>query len=187
MKFSPNPFYKFLFFFLSLFTLIYFGFQFISGLAVEGGNYSPFVAKYFNIASWVRQALIFCTKQLVALLGINSYVENEYVLRAEGGAGIKLIYGCLGIGVYSFWIAYTVASTYNFLKKISWLFVGLFILWTVNVLRISLVLISLKNNWVFPLGLDHHTWFNIVAYIFIFLLIFLFEKNIKQFKKSITA
>ena len=184
MKFITNPFYKFIAIFLALFLLIYYGFQFLSGLAVEGGNYSPFVEKYFNIASWIRQGIMVCTKGFVSLFGIKSFLESEYILKTDTGEGIKLIYGCLGIGVYSFWIAYTLAVSTKFAKKIIWLFIGLIILWTLNIMRIGLVLISLKNNWKFPFGIDHHTWFNIVAYLFIFLMILLFEKSIKQSKKE---
>ena len=186
MKIFLNPFYNFLFLFFSLFLLIYFGFQFLSGLAVIGGNYSPFVEKYFNIASWIRQAIMFCTKHFVSLFGLNAHLENEYVLKDESGAAIKLIYGCLGIGVYSFWFAYTLASDCKLFNKITWLLAGFLILWSINIIRIGLVLIATKNKWIFPLGLDHHTWFNIVAYFFIFLMVFFFEKNIKHTKKTLS-
>lgn len=182
MKILSNPFYKFLIIFLSLFALIYYGFQFIAGLAVVGGYYSPFVEKYFNLASWVRQAIMFCTQYFVSLFGLKTHLETEFLLRDESGAAIILIYGCLGVGVFSFWIAYTLASTIKSLKKIIWLLIGLLILWSINVVRIGLVLMASKNKWTFPLGLDHHTWFNIVAYLFIFIMIILFEKNIKNQK-----
>lgn len=175
----PKSFYKFIILFLVTFLVCYYGFKLISGAAVHGGLYISFVDKYLNIASWIRQGLLFCTQIFLHLLNVESIKESEYVLKSATGFGIKLIFGCLGIAVYSFWIAYIVASVTNIKKKIGWLFLGLFLLWNINVFRISLVLLSQINKWVFPFGIDHHTWFNIVAYFFILVLIFFFEKNIK--------
>jgi exosortase/archaeosortase family protein len=178
MLILPKSFYKFLAIFFITFASFYYGFNIIYGAAIPGGYYSSFVHNYFNIASWIRQGLMFCTHQFLYLLNVDSFKESEYILRYSNGVGIKLIYGCLGIAVYCFWIAYTVASVTNFKKKIAWLLLGLFLLWNINVVRISLVFLALINKWSFPFGIDQHTWFNIVAYIFIFMLIFFFEKSI---------
>ena len=179
INYFPKSFYKFCLIFLSVFGCCYFGFKLIYGVAVPGGIYSPIVEKYFNIASWIRQGLMLCTQYLVSIFNVKSYRESEYILRAEGGSGIKLIYGCLGIGVYCFWIAYILASVTKLSNKIQWLFFGLLLLWTINVIRISLVLLATKNKWNFPFGFDHHTWFNFTSYLFIFSMILLFEKSIK--------
>jgi exosortase/archaeosortase family protein len=174
-----KSFYKFLLIFAVTFLCCYYGFQITSGAAVEGGLYSPFIQHYFNIASWIRQGLMFSTHNILNLFGFSSVIESEFILRASNKAAIKLVYGCLGIAVYSFWIAYIFATITTYLKKTIWFLSGLLTLWIINVARISLVLVSLKNNWSFPFGIDQHTWFNIVAYFFIFLLIYFFEKSIK--------
>lgn len=179
-NYLPKSFYKFCLIFLSVFACCYYGFKIIYGAAIPGGTYFPFVEKYFNIASWIRQGLMVCTKYFVSVFNVNTYRESEYILRAEGGGGIILIYGCLGIGVNCFWIAYCLASTLKIKSKLSWLFFGISTIWIINVTRISLVLLASKNNWIFPLGIDHHTWFNIVSYLFIFIMIYFFEKSIKQ-------
>jgi exosortase/archaeosortase family protein len=175
----PKSFYKFLLIFAATFLMCYYGFKIMAGAAVEGGLYFPFVKQYLNIHSWISQDLIFCSKLFLSLLGVNSFQEPGYILRTTNTAAIKLAYDCLGIAVYSFWIAYIFATFTTYRKKIVWLLFGLLLLWSINVIRISLVLLALKNNWSFPLGLDQHTWFNIVAYLFIFLLIYLFENSIK--------
>lgn len=180
MMFPSNFFYKFLCYFLFTFLSCYYGFKIIAGLAVPGGLYISFIDDYFNIASWIRQGLMFSSQQFLSLFSINSYKESEFILRVNNSSAIKLVYGCLGIAVYSFWIAFIFASSTSLHKKIAWLITGLFLLWNINVLRISLVLLAQKNKWVFPFGIGHHTWFNIVAYLFIFILIFIFEKSIKQ-------
>jgi hypothetical protein len=39
------------------------------------------------------------------------------------------------------------------------------------------VLVAINRQWAMPLGIDHHTWFNIFAYGAIFGLMFFFEKG----------
>lgn len=31
-----------------------------------------------------------------------------------------------------------------------------------------------------PLGIDHHTWFNIFAYIFIFIMIWIYDRSLTK-------
>ncbi len=185
MQSANKYFLRFVFSFCCIFLLCYFGIKFLTGFAVEGGNYSPFVAKYLDIASWTRDLLLFSTKIVVRIFGYETYRESEYIFRISGGGGIKIVYSCLGFAVMSFWIAYTIASKAELNKKIIWLFSGLLILWIINVIRISLVLIGTTKNWRFPFGWDHHTWFNIIAYGAIFTMMYFFEKNIKN--KSIES
>lgn len=53
-------------------------------------------------------------------------------------------------------------------------------LWLINVLRISLLLIAFDKHWSIPFNMDHHTLFNIVAYILIFGMIWFFDKQQKK-------
>jgi exosortase/archaeosortase family protein len=178
--FSQYPFLKFTFSFLFLFAFFYYAFQFVAGLAVPGGYYSAFVEQYFNIASWLRSSLIISTKNFVALFGYNAIRIDDYVLRIVNGRGIRIVFQCLGVAVLCFWLAYVIANNATIKKKMGWLFGGVFLIWAINVVRISLVLITGNNGMNFPFGIDHHTWFNIVAYAAIFLMMFFFEKSIKS-------
>ena len=175
-------FVRFLILFFVVFLAFYYGFQFSTGLAVDGGVYSPFVEKYINFAAWIRTGLINSAISLLSIFNIETIRTNEYILKMVGGSGVRIVYGCLGFGVMSFWIAYVVASVANMRKKIVWLFVGLLLLWSINVVRISLVLVASNKGWNFPFGWDHHTWFNIMAYLAIFTMMYFFEKNIKTHK-----
>jgi exosortase/archaeosortase family protein len=93
------------------------------------------------------------------------------------GRGIILGYECVGYGVMSFWAAFVGASVSSFPKKIMWLFIGFIALWVLNIVRLALLLLATNKGWPVPFGWDHHTWFNILAYIFIFTMIYLFHKN----------
>jgi len=42
---------------------------------------------------------------------------------------------------------------------------------------VSLLLVAINRKWAMPLGWDHHTWFNIVAYIAIFTMMYFFDKK----------
>ncbi|MEQ1553446.1 MAG: exosortase/archaeosortase family protein [Ferruginibacter sp.] len=177
---ANKKFLKFVFVFIAIYLFCYYGTLFITGLAVPGGYYSPFVKKYFDIAAWLRTSIIWGTKYVVSFFGTDTVRENEYVLRKVGGRGVRIVYACLGFAIMSFWVAYTVASSAKIKVKLYWLFFGLFLLWVINVVRISLVLASANKAWRFPFGLDHHTWFNIIAYLSIFIMIYFYEKNIKN-------
>ena len=180
MESGKKNFLKFVFTFTLVFLLCYYGAMFLTGLSVPGGNYSPFAEKYFNIADWLRSSLIFGTKIFVSIFNVETVRSSDYVLRIPNANGIKIVYSCLGFGVMSFWTAYIVATIAERKKKIAWLFSGLFIIWLINVVRLSMVLLAGKKGWKFPLGWDHHTWFNIIAYLFIFTMMYFFEKSIKK-------
>ncbi len=180
MILTDKRFIRFLIVFAATFLFFYFSIQFITGLAVKGGLYSAFIEQYFDVAGWLRSSLILFTKWLVAFFGYNTIRVDEYVLRIPNANGIRIVYSCLGIGVMSFWIAYTVATVAKKSTKIKWLIGGLLLIWLINVARISMVLVSGNKGWKFPFGWDHHTWFNIVAYCAIFAMMYFFEKVLKK-------
>jgi exosortase/archaeosortase family protein len=182
--FTEKKFVRFVVIFLTVFLICYFGVLFLTGITVPGGTYSPFAEKYFNIASWLRSSLILGAKAFLSLLGTETIRIDDYVLRAVGGRGVRIVYSCLGFGVMSFWFAYIVANIASIQKKIVWVSGGLLFLWILNVVRISLVLLAGKKGWHFPFGWDHHTWFNIVAYLAIFAMIYFFEKSLKNKNKE---
>ena len=173
-------FLRFLVTFTIVFLFCYYGALFITGLAAPGGMYSSFIDTYVNIADWLRNSLIFGTQKIVSIFNIQTIRITDYELRIPFANGIKIVYSCLGFGVMSFWTAYIVATDALKSKKVLWLFVGLILLWIINIFRISMVLIAGNKGWKFPLGMDHHTWFNIAAYLFIFTMMYFFERSIKK-------
>ncbi len=178
--FKQNKFIRFTALFICIYLCCYYFIKIITGIAVPGGYYSAFTEKYFNIAAWMRSSLILTSKFFLSLIGTHTQRVDNYVLQVTGGRGVRIVYACLGFAVMSFWLAFIIASYTNVKNKIVWLFSGLLLLWLINVIRISLVLLATNKGWRFPFGWDHHTWFNIIAYSLIFCMIFLFEKNIKK-------
>lgn len=180
MILTDKNFLRFVIIFAGVFLLAYYGALFITGLAVPGGMYSSFAEKYFNVAAWLRSSLIYSAKGLLSFAGTETYRDTDYVLRATTGKGVRIVYSCLGFGVMSFWLAFVCAANAELKKKILWIIGGLLLIWFINGTRIALVLQAAVKGWRFPLGWDHHTWFNIVAYLVVFLMIFLFEKSIRS-------
>ncbi|MBN9351749.1 MAG: exosortase/archaeosortase family protein [Chitinophagaceae bacterium] len=167
--------------FLGVFCLLYFGTWVVIALASPGGGiHSDLVQKYFDYVSALKISLIKAPAFILSLFGIGTSQEPGFLLRWNDGRGVIIAYSCVGYGVYSFWTAFVVANKGSFKKKFIWVAMGLISLWFINVVRITLFLTSINKGWDMPFGLDHHTWFNIVAYLFIFIMIFLYDRSFRN-------
>jgi exosortase/archaeosortase family protein len=185
--FKNSDFKQFTIKFLAVFALLYFGTFFWIGFVTPGGYYNEFAAQYLDYISAIKNSLLFGTKTLVSFFGIQTVQFKNHIIRFVHGKGVRIAYDCVGYGVYSFWIAFVVANKSSFYRKIRWILIGLILLWSINVIRISLFLVSVNKNWAMPLGIDHHDWFTIVAYGVIFLWIFVFDKNNNKHKELNTV
>ena len=125
-------------------------------------------------------SLIHATGFILSLFNIHTTTEPGFVIRFTGGAGVIIAMDCVGYGVYSFWIAFVAANKGKKKKKILWIVFGLLGLWLINSIRITLFLTSINKGWPMPLGLDHHAWFNIFAYLLIFLMIWWYDKDLSR-------
>ena len=169
--------YIYLLKFAAIFCVCYFGTLAIIGLAAPGGYYSPFVEKYLDYVSWIKLSLINATGFILSLFHIPTHTEPGFIIRINGGRGVIIAMSCVGYGVYSFWIAFVAANKGKFLRKLLWIVFGVLALWFINVIRITLFLIAINKGWPMPLGIDHHTWFNIVAYLLIFIMIWWYDRT----------
>lgn len=174
---KDKKFIQFLLKFLLLFALFYFGTLAVIGLAAPGGKHSPFVQNYLDYVSWIKQSILWGVGKIVSWNGYETYVLPDFVIRIKNGAAVKVAMSCVGYGVYSFWAAYVIANDGGWIKKLAWVCGGLLLLWVINITRISLFLLAIQQGKQMPFGIDHHTWFNIVAYLAIFGMIVLFEKR----------
>jgi exosortase/archaeosortase family protein len=176
----------YLFKFAFVFCILYYGTKLMIGLSIPGGYYSGIIQKYFNIASWLRGSLMHASSMLVNFIGFDSKIEGDYIIRIKHGTGVRIVYGCLGYGVMSFWVAFVFANAVTIKKKIVWIFGGCLLIWIINVLRISILLIAVNKHWKNSSNIDHHTLFNIAAYILIFVLIYFFDRSQFQTKHTLS-
>lgn len=179
---QENKFIWFVIKFLVVFAVLYYGTLAIIGLAAPGEYYSPIIDKYFDYVSGIKNLLIWTTKGALSIFGIKTLIEPNYLIRIVNGRGVYIAMDCVGYGVYSFWIAYMVANDNSFKRKIAWIVGGLVLLFLINDLRITLFLLAINKGWPMPLGIDHHTWFNIFAYSAIAIMIYFFERDNSQIK-----
>jgi len=166
--------------FILSFCFLYYGTKAIIGLASPGGYYSSFINEYLNYVKWFRYALLYSAKGLLSIAGYKVFVQNMYILRMYNGAGVRLVYSCLGIGVMSFWAAFIFANKASWQKRSIWILGGWALFFFINVVRISLLLISANKRETNVLNLDNHTLFNIAAYLLVFVMIYLFDKSQKR-------
>ena len=170
--------------FAGIFCLCYFGTLAIIGLAAPGGWYSPFIAKHLDYVSWIKISLMQATAFILSFFHIKTQIDPGFNIRFVGGRSVLIAIGCVGYGVYSFWIAFVAANKGKFLKKSLWIFFGVLALWFINVIRITLFLTAINKGWPMPLGLDHHTWFNIFAYLLIFFMIWMYDRSFSTTKPT---
>ncbi len=173
---------KFLLFltkFIVGFCFLYYGTIALIGFSVPGNYYLPWVDKYFSYYSWLRNSLVISSRFLLSCFGYDSEFTLPNYLKIIGGKGATIGYDCLGYGVISFWVAFIFANQVNWKSKLAWIAGGSFLLWLINVFRITIILIAHSKDWKMPFGWNHHTWFNIVAYTAIFLLIGWFDHRNK--------
>jgi exosortase/archaeosortase family protein len=162
--------------FIGIFLLINFTVKFLYGASIKGGYYNAFIEQNLNIVRGIRSALMLSVTWLLNIVNIQTIQVDEFTLRSTQGKGIRLVYECLAIAVHSVWLAYTISYPTAIKQKLKWAFGGFFLIWLLNTIRIALVLYANNNNLSFPFGIDHHTWFNIVAYALLIFLIFAFQK-----------
>ena len=170
--------------FLGCFCLLYYGTKAWIGITIPGGYYSYYAAYYLDYISVLRQSLLYGAKVFLLLFGYHSNIENTFYLSMVNGRSIHMVYSCLGYGISSFWVAFIFANEGDVKKKLLWIICGVFLIWIINVTRISMLLLAINNNWHFPLGLNHHTWFNIVAYASIFAGIIFYDRSTKKRKTT---
>lgn len=176
---ATYPFIWYLVKFLAIYFFLYYGTLAWIGLAAPGDYYVPFIEKNLDFVSWIKRSLIKSTAFILSLFHIETVFEPGYLVRFKGGRGVIIAMDCVGYGVYSFWTAFVAANKGSFKRKLLWIVSGVFGLWLINVFRITLFLTAINKGWPMPLGIDHHTWFNIFAYLFIFILIWWYDRQTK--------
>ncbi len=171
--------------FLGVLCIAYFGTIAIEGLASPANYYAPFVDHYLDYPSWLRASLLYGTKVFASLSGFTSVISDDYHIKIVNGKSVQLVYSCLGVGVMSFWLAFVMANTGGWLRKAVWIIGGMFCIWLINITRLGLLLVTSNKNQSMPFGLDNHTFFNILGYAAIFVLIYFYDKTSKSSEKPL--
>ena len=165
-----------IFVFLGAF-LYFFNVFFIAITDPQGLIYSPFLTAHLDYVSWIRNAILYTSRSIAKLAGTDCYVLDAYTLKSYHRAFVTVAFPCLGYGVTSFWVAFIIAQTDTWKRKIFWSLTGSIALWFINCCRIALLLVAYDKKWQVNRFVDHHTLFNIAAYILILLMMYLYYKR----------
>ena len=182
---------SFLLTYLLKFVVFYYFFKYAflawHGASDETGTiYLSFCHQYFNFNVFSKLYMMQIPLYLADLFGVQAVQDSINSLQVEGGGRLLVKQGCYGLGLLSFWIAFVFADAMALQRKLIWSLAGVVILLLINSLRVTLLLIAKSRQWNIHLldsyGLDHHAQFNIVAYLLIFLLMFIyFRRNRMQY------
>lgn len=173
-----NPGLRFIIKFLVLFLGLHFGNEFYIGLTAPGGFYIPFLEHYLNYVAWIRHSVLWGSKLIAGVLGYPAYIDGPYHIRSvKTGAGVQMVYTCIGLGIMSFWAGFVLAHSIHWKRKLVWVAIGVAIIWIINCFRVAIILVATVNRWNPSKYLDHHDIFNIIAYFFITILIVVFIRR----------
>ena len=159
----PDPYLRFVVFFIALYFLLYYFNEFYIGITAKGGLYSAFLDEHLNYIRWWRR---FYLESSAGILRWFNYtvLTNETDLMVVGKGGIRLVYSCLGYGVMSVFAAFCLTFPSPFKHRYGFLALGVIFIQLMNILRF--VLLSLYWDRRHPLfGMDHHDLFNLVIYL----------------------
>ncbi|MFA6088104.1 exosortase Y [Mucilaginibacter sp.] len=168
-----NPAIVFVIKFLGLFALLY-GFYIIYlSLTAPGGLYSPFLDKHLNFIAWLRYVLIESSSATLQLLGYQTKTNITQMLVVKHNI-INVGYDCLGFGVMTFFTAFVIAYPGVLKAKLYFFFVGIISIQLLNLVRFMLLALYWKHSNVYIT--DHHTIFNLIAYLLIAVSIYFYTR-----------
>lgn len=164
---------KFVMIFVVLFLVFYYANILFFGITMPGHRYSAFLDHYLNYIAALRSLLLKTSAGLLNLLGFAA-ISNRYDLLVAGHGTLQVVYSCLGLGLISFFAAFVLAYPRRVKSKIIFLAAGIVGIEVLNVLRfVALAIFWNKHS---SHIIDHHTIFNIILYLLIAWVLYLWVK-----------
>ncbi|MBC6113130.1 exosortase Y [Pedobacter fastidiosus] len=114
---------------------------------------------------------------IIKLFGFYA-IHNDSDVMVVSGPYLRINYSCLGLGVMSFLVAFVLAFPAPWKSTLKMMVVGLITIYVLNICRISGLGVLLgffqsqRNNFTY-----HHEIFNIIVYICIFVMLYLWIKR----------
>jgi len=159
-----NPAIIFVIKFLGLFAFLY-GFYIVYlSFTAPGGFYSALLDKHLNFIAGLRYVLIESSAAILRLLGYQTKTNITQMLVVKHNI-INVGYDCLGFGVMSFFTAFVIAYPGILKARLYFFFIGIIGIQLLNIARFILLALYWKHTTVYIT--DHHTIFNMVAYLLI--------------------
>ena len=86
--------------FLAVYCILYYGTIAIVGLTVSGGYYCKFIDDFLNYPALLRKALLKSALAILNFCGYQTEIIAPYKIKMLNGRGVKIVYSCLGIGLF---------------------------------------------------------------------------------------
>lgn len=151
---------------------------FMNSVMSTGGRfYNEYIATNLDYIQALKSSLIIPAVWIIKLFGFYT-VYNEMDVMVVNGPYLRINYACLGLGVMSFLAAFVIAFPASLKPKLKLLVFGLIMIYLLNVLRIAALGVLLgffesqRSNFTY-----HHEIFNIIVYICIFILLYIWIKK----------
>lgn len=139
--------------------------------------YNSFFAENLNYIQAIRSTLIICSATILQWLGY-AMLHTKAQLLAIGGVPCNINYGCLGLGVLSFWTAFIIAFPKPIKQKIKFFIIGLSSIFILNISRMVLLVVTTVNSPADVKKINyHHDLFNIIVYVILFAMIYFWINN----------
>ena len=152
-----------------------------SVLSPNGRFFNAFLYENLNYIQWLRNALI---NPSIWILNLFNYetLRSKHEILIIGGIKLNVNYSCLGLGTMSFIIAYVTALPKKFTKKVNIILMTSFIVYILNIMRITALGVVFSNNRSLKSSLTyHHEVFNVLIFIIILFILFRwFKWNLRR-------
>lgn len=181
--------------FIGFFLVFYYANLFFVQLTLPGGKwYNEFFSNNLNYIEWLTASLTHMSGYIGELFGVDNYVRGHSVVATSSGRGVNVKWECIGLGIYSFWLAFILAHKMSAKRKIILSVVGIVLMWLLNCIRIALLLYAVDNNlkewkksWKFIGDINHHDLYNYACYIIIIGMIYLYYRKTSKKTKAATV
>lgn len=172
---------KFTVVFLVLYLLFDSGNKFFNNVNTPTGKYyNAFISEHFNYIQLLRTCLIIPTVKIMEFFGYYMIYSKTQIL-ALNGIPSNINYGCLGLGVFSFWTAFVLAFPKPIKQKLKFLLIGLFSIYFLNIFRLvvlTILTVEIPNEAEY--FTYHHDAFNFFVYLILFIMIYFWVKKNNQ-------
>lgn len=142
-------------------------------------RYSPFLsAPWEALNNWLRATLLHISDGILHILGYETQMVNEYILRVAGWGGISLGNYCLGFQLMYYFSMLFLVSKISWPKRLIGVAGGILLIQGLNVGRIvGLILIDVHAHHL--MWLSHDYLFNIIVAI---VLLFFYWRMVRNQK-----
>lgn len=128
--------------------------------------------------NWIRLFLLYSSKLTFDILGYSSQVINDYRLSVNGLAYVEVGNYCLGIQLCIFFAALICSYPGRWKKKLLYTTLGILAINVINIIRVVTIIFAV-HAYPKQMEFNHDYVFNVVVYIFTFLMWIYIVKNDK--------